>query len=74
MSKLLVRIHDGLDELAQRLDTGELQIVADAATIPIAELDTTLDVESLRGLARCCEHEGRLVEAARIRRWLGDPT
>jgi hypothetical protein len=71
MAPLLIQIHDGLDELARRILSGELQIVADTTTIPDAEIDTTLDVESLQGLARLCAARSRYAEAARICRWLG---
>lgn len=69
MAKLLIRIDDGLDELARRILEGEIEIVPDQFA-PDVDLDTVLDVESLQGLARFCDKERLHVEAARIRRWL----
>jgi len=70
MPPLTIRLNDGLDELAQRILAGELTIVVDRCTVPAVDVETVLDLESLHGLARCCDAHHYTVEAARIRRWL----
>jgi hypothetical protein len=67
---LTVRMDDGLDELAQRIVSGELDILVDTSTVPLDAFDRVLDIESLQNLARLCDRDHLHVEAARIRRWL----
>lgn len=69
--RLLIRLDDGLDELAQRILSGEIAIVPDRCAVAATAVETTLDLDGLQGLARLCDTHHRPVEAARIRRWLG---
>ena len=71
MATLTIRMDDGLDELAQKILEGEIEIVADRFAPDIVDFDAVLDPESLHGLARCCDLNHHPANAARIRRWLG---
>ena len=69
---LQIRLDDGLAELAQRILSGEITIVPNDQAIPRADMDTVIDLDGLLGLARHCDLHHFHVEAARIRRWVGD--